>query len=328
MAWWDDLSEGVNAGLSPYGLNPHDWDLEYSPEVAHQRPVTDAYHPGLRGVLERFGPIAAAGLTPLLSRDHSPIAQSLAFMARAGADYLDKGVDLRARGIEDQNTAARQQTEERNTSRRQVVQGNREAYRKTFLERMTPRQVVEQAAKDKADAARGESKAREEGVIQARKAAGLRPPGAPAPAPKPKTPPREPAIGAFRLFGPGDEIAVKGLRDELDRMRTDFKTKAAFEEPRKLSNGKTAPDPIPVQTARARITVINRQIHEATKGALMGRLDELSYDVESSPKRAKKRLAEIHNAAKASGLANDPEYMAQAEARAQEILDAIDGGEK
>lgn len=333
MAWWDELAAGAEQAqgdyLKPYGLDPADWDLSYKPQVARQRPVTDAYHPGIRGMLERYGPIVAAGLQPLILGQQpqyaSPLARSLALMAHAGADYLQQWTDYRARTIEEQNAASRQQTEEINTARRQEVMGNRAEYRKQFGERMTPRQVVEQKAADAAAAAKAESKARTEGTIEAYKGAGLRPPGSP-PAPKPPgKPPREPSIGAFRLFGPGDEIAVKGLRDELDRMRTDFNTKAAFEPPRKNSRGQSLPDPPAVKVARDRITAINRQVHEATKTALMGRLDELSYDVEASPKAARKRLAEIHNAAHASGLDTDPEYLRQAETIGQQILDALDG---
>lgn len=323
MPWWDDLGDAADRGLGGWGLDPADWDLDFEPEEAPQRPVTDAYHPGFRGMLERYGPILAAGAVPLILGDRpSPGARGLAGALAMGSRYLQSGVDLRARGIEDQNAAARQQVEERNAARRQQVMGNRAEYRKQFGERLTPRRVVEQKMADEAAAAKAKSRAQEEGTIEARRAAGLNPAGTP-PVPKPKTPGRERPLSSFRLFGPGDEIAIQGLRTEIETMRKDFNTKAAFDPPRKNSRGQTIPDNPRVAAARERVNVINRQLHEATKNALMYRLDELGPDVGASPNGARKRLKEIWNAAAANGLDKDPEFSAAAEAIAAEIEAAI-----
>lgn len=317
-----DFAPMLEAQLGPLGLDPAQFDMGYEPQKPMLRSTEEAYHPGLRGKVERYGP---ALLSALSAGDYeSPLARIAARLGGAAGEYLSSGVKSRASDIETANRAEIARTDQLNDARRSTVTGNRDQYRKLWADRMpTPREVVERKTKEAADRAAATATAGEQARINTRRANGLNPTGTPT-TKTPKTP-KPWSATSFRLFGDADKIALDELENELKGMKADYSTAQAFQPQRRDKSGNPLPEAPNVAAARERVNAINRQIHETRKSAVLFHLQQLGAEVAADPATAKAKLAEVYRSAQVLKLDKDPDVDAAAKAVGSALLKAKGG---
>lgn len=308
--------------LGPMGLDPREWDLGYEPVQPKLRSKSEAYHPGIRGLLERVGPVLGDAFSE--ADWQSPMARMAARLARAYGDHLQHGVEDRQADIVAGNKQAEAGADEQNTFRRTQVAQNRASWLATARDRLpTPREVLQRKMDEKRALAAAGAEGQVQGRVGAMKDAGLTPTGTPKPKPTPKPKSYDPS--SFRLFGDADKIQLdqldqqeKDAMDELRQLKANPMTRAAF-EPVRVAGGKPVKESPSIAATRMRkadldkaVADVRTQKREAGKRALLWHAKNLPTD----PNAALGVWQQLDRSAQSLGLQKDPDVDAALDAAA------------